>query len=195
MKLELIIVRHGETEWTLSGQHTGITEIPLTMEGEREAHSLVPILLRLLHDRIPIVYSSPRERAMHTAKLSMPTFDFTIEPLIAEYVYGQYEGLTPQQIEALSPGWDIWRDGCPNGETTAEVGARADKFLATHVLGASAPVVVFTHGHFSRILAARALRRPPEEGSMFASSPASVSVVKDQHARPRLTLWNLTTKL
>lgn len=195
MTLELIIVRHGETEWTLSGQHTGITEIPLTMEGEREAHNLVPILLRLLHDRVPVVYSSPRQRAVHTAKLSMPSFEFSIEPLIAEYLYGQYEGLTPQQIEAVSPGWDIWRDGCPGGETTDQVGARADKFLASNVLSTSVPVVVFTHGHFSRILAARALRRPAEEGAMFASSPASVSVIKDQHGRPRVSLWNFTTKL
>lgn len=195
MELDLIIVRHGETEWTLSGQHTGITDIPLTAEGEREAAGLVPILLRLFRDRVPIVYTSPRQRAMKTAKLSMPNFDFRIEPLIAEYAYGQYEGLTPQQIDALSPGWDIWRDGCPGGETTAEVGARADRFLASSVVSASVPVVVVTHGHFSRILAARALGRPPEDGSIFASSPASVSVVRDKHEMPRLYLWNLTTKL
>lgn len=193
--MELIIVRHGETEWTLSGQHTGITEVPLTAEGEREAQGLVPILQRLLHDRTPIVYTSPRQRAVRTAMLSMPNVYFRVDPLIAEYVYGQYEGLTPQEIEARSPGWDIWRDGCPSGETTAEVGARADEFLASAVMTASAPVVAVTHGHFSRILAARALGRPPEEGSIFASSTASVSVVKDKRGRPSLYLWNLTAKL
>lgn len=195
MKLELIILRHGETEWTLSGQHTGITEIALTSEGEKEAEDLAQILLRLLHGRIPAVYVSPRQRAVQTAKLSMPNVDFSIEPLIAEYVYGQYEGLTPQQIEARSPGWNIWRDGCPGGETTAEVGARADRFLASAVVSASTPVVAVTHGHFSRILAARALGRPPEEGSIFASSTASVSVVKDKHDKPSLYLWNLTSNL
>lgn len=193
--MELIIVRHGETEWTLSGQHTGVTEIPLTAEGEREAERLVPILLRLFRDRIPIVYTSPRQRAVKTTKLSIPNVDFSIEPLIAEYGYGQYEGLTPREIDALSPGWDIWRDGCPGGETTSAVAARADQFLASAVMDVTAPVVAVTHGHFSRILAARALGRPPEDASIFASSTASVSVVKSKHERPSLYLWNLTTKL
>ena len=193
--MELIIVRHGETEWTLSGQHTGITDIPLTAEGEREAQHLIPILLRLFRDRLPIVFTSPRQRAVQTTKLSMPGFDFSVEPLIAEYVYGQYEGLTVEEIDAISPGWDIWRDGCPDGETTAAVGARADEFLASVVIDAQSPVVAVTHGHFSRVLAARALGRPPEDASIFASSTASVAVVKNKHERPTLHLWNLTAKL
>jgi broad specificity phosphatase PhoE len=192
MNLELIIVRHGETEWTLSGQYTGVTDIPLTANGEQEAERLVPILLRLLDDRVPVVYTSPRHRAIETAKLSMPHCTFVVEPLLAEYLYGQYEGLMPKQIKGLSPGWDIWRDGCPDGETTAAVGARADKFLSSRVVSGERPVVAVTHGHFSRILAARALERPPQDGSMFASSTASVSVIKSQQDERCLYLWNLT---
>ncbi len=190
--MELIIVRHGETEWTLSGQHTGVTEVSLTAAGEREAERLSPILLRLLGNRDPDVFTSPRHRAIETTKLSLPDFDFTVEPLLSEYDYGRYEGLTPREIQALAPGWDIWTDGCPDGETTADVAARADEFLAFRAVSAERPVIAVTHGHFSRILAARALRRPPEEGSMFASSTASVSVVKDYHKRRRLDVWNMT---
>ena len=190
--MELIIVRHGETEWTLSGQHTGLTDIPLTANGKREAKRLAPILVRLFDGRFPVVFTSPRLRAIETAKLSMPDLHFTVEPLLAEYGYGKYEGLTLMQIQALAPGWDIWRDGCPDGETTADVGARADAFLASRVDNEDAPVVAVTHGHFSPILASRALHRPPEDGSIFTSSTASVSVIKTRHDRPSLHLWNMT---
>jgi len=191
-RLELIIVRHGETEWTLSGQHAGATEVSLTAAGEREAERIGPILLRLLGDRDPVVFASPRHRAVETAKLSMPDFDFTVEPLLSEYGYGRYEGLTLREIQALAAGWDIWTDGCPGGETTAGVAARADEFLALRAESAERPVIAVTHGHLSRILAARALRRPPEDGSIFAISTASVSVVKDQYERRSLYLWNMT---
>jgi probable phosphoglycerate mutase len=190
--LELIIVRHGETEWTLSGRHAGVTEISLTAAGEREAERIGPILLRLLGDRDPIVFTSPRYRAVGTAKLSMSDFDFPVEPLLSEYGYGRYEGLTLREIQTLAPGWDIWTDGCPDGETTADVAARADEFLARRAVPAERPVIAVTHGHFSRVLAARALRRPPEDGSIFGISTASVSVVKDLHERRSLYLWNMT---
>jgi broad specificity phosphatase PhoE len=190
--LELIIVRHGQTEWTLSGQHTGITDIPLTSEGKREAERLAPVLHRLLGGRSPVVFSSPRDRAISTTKLSMPNVGFEVDPLLSEYDYGQYEGLTLQEIRAKAPAWDIWTDGCPGGETTAAVGARADEFLATRVLPAGPPVIAVTHGHFSRVLAARALNRASEDGSMFASSTASVSIVKDDDEGRSLYLWNLT---
>lgn len=192
--MELIIVRHGETEWTLSGQHTGLTDIPLTANGQQEAGRLAPILARLFDGRVPLVFTSPRRRAIETAELSMPDLNFTVEPLLAEYGYGKYEGLTARQIQALSPGWDIWRDGCPDGETTADAGARADAFLASHADNEDAPVVAVTHGHFSPILASRALRRPPEDGSIFASSTASVSIIKSQHDRRSLYLWNMTAQ-
>jgi probable phosphoglycerate mutase len=192
VQVELILVRHGETEWTLSGQHTGLTDLPLTANGEREAEHLEPLLLRLLEDRVPVVYTSPRQRAIATARLSLPHFTFVVEPLLAEYQYGRYEGLTSEQIHVLSPGWNIWRDGCPEGETTAAVGDRADQFLNVRVLGEVRPVVAVTHGHFSRVLAARALARPAQDGAMFASSTASVSVIKSQEDESSLYLWNLT---
>jgi broad specificity phosphatase PhoE len=124
----------------------------------------------------------------------MPDFDFRVEPLLSEYGYGRYEGLTMREIQALAPGWDIWTDGCPGGETTADVAARADEFLALRTVPVERPVMAVTHGHFSRILAARALRRPPEDGSIFAISTASVSVVKDHDERRSLYLWNMTAR-
>jgi broad specificity phosphatase PhoE len=190
--LELIIVRHGETEWTLSGRYTGITEISLTTGGEREATAVGPILRTLLGGREPVVLASPRRRATDTARLSMPAATVIAEPLLAEYDYGRYEGLTIQEITALSPGWDIWRDGCSNGETTQAAGFRADEFLDLRVVPEAAPVVAVTHGHFSRILAARALRRPASDASMFAMSTGSVSVIKDSAEGRCLHLWNVT---
>jgi broad specificity phosphatase PhoE len=190
--LELFIVRHGQTDWTLSGQHTGVTDLPLTGEGKREAERLAPILARLLRGRTPAVYSSPRDRAISTARLGLPNADVEVDPLLSEYDYGKYEGLTLEQIHARAPDWDIWTDGCPDGETTAAVAARADEFLATRVLSAPVPVIAVTHGHLSRVLAARALNRAPLDASMFALSTASVSVVKDDEAGRCLHLWNLT---
>jgi broad specificity phosphatase PhoE len=192
MHVELIIVRHGETMWTLSGQHTGVTDLPLTANGEREAERLLPLLLRLLAGRVPAVYTSPSQRAIETARLSLPHFPFGVEPLLAEYLYGRYEGLTSKQIHDLSPSWNIWRDGCPDGETTDEVGDRADQFLNSRVVSDEKPVVAVTHGHFSRILAARALARPPRDGAMFASSTASMSVIRSQDGERSLYLWNMT---
>jgi probable phosphoglycerate mutase len=192
--LELIIVRHGQTAWTLSGRHTGRTDVPLTAAGRQEAAALAPILVRHLDGRVPVVFTSPRLRAVETARLCMPHRDVTVEPLLAEFDLGDYEGLTLDQIHVQAPGWDIWRHGCPGGETTAAAGARADEFLAARVSGTDAPVVAVTHGHLSPILAARALRRPAGDGSMFAISTGSVSVIKTQHDRPSLYRWNMTAR-
>jgi broad specificity phosphatase PhoE len=140
--MELIIVRHGETEWTLSGQYTGVTDLPLTPNGRRQADGLPRLAARILDGQNPVVYSSPRRRAIDTAQLAFPDRRVTPEPLLVEYDYGDYEGLTTEQITKQQPGWDIWRDGCPNGESTDEVGARADTFLRRAIGVSTNPTVV-----------------------------------------------------
>ena len=193
--MRLIIVRHGETDWTLAGRHTGATDVLLTADGRRQATSLPPLLEHLSGGQSPVVVSSPRQRATETATLALPQRDLIIDPLVAEYDYGDYEGLTGKQIRRRAPGWDIWRDGCPHGETTADVGTRADAFLRTKVENRTEPLIVVTHGHFSRILAARALGLAPEHGRLFACDPASVSLIEDQHGERCLWLWNVDADL
>ncbi|HZW45587.1 MAG TPA: histidine phosphatase family protein [Dermatophilaceae bacterium] len=193
--MRLIIVRHGETDWTLAGRYTGATDVLLTASGRREAASLPPLLEHLLGGQSPVVVSSPRQRATETAALALPQRDLIIDPLVAEYDYGDYEGLTGEQIRRRAPGWDIWRDGCPHGESTADVGARADAFLRTTVENCAGPLIVLTHGHFSRILAARALGIAAEYGRLFASVPASVSLIEDHHGERCLGLWNVDAAL
>jgi broad specificity phosphatase PhoE len=191
--MELIIVRHGETEWTISGQYTGVTDLPLTPNGRRQAERLQPLAARILDGQNPVVYTSPRQRAIDTAKLAFPAQRAAPEPLLAEYDYGDYEGLTTKQITKQSPGWDIWRDGCPNGESTDEVGARADTFLRQAIgVSTHAAVVVVTHGHFSRVLAAVALGLDARQGQLFASDTASIAVIGDHHGKRCIQLWNMT---
>ncbi len=186
--MELILVRHGETAWSKSGQHTGQTDLALTDEGRAEGASARPIVAQLLGGRTPAVYSSPRGRALTTAELVLPGLDRSVAPQIAEYDYGDYEGLTSAQIRERRPDWDIWRDGCPKGETTDEVGARADAFLA----GKEGLVVAFSHGHMLRILAARFLGLPAAQGRIFTLDTAAVSVLKIVRGAPVVALWNVT---
>jgi broad specificity phosphatase PhoE len=193
--MKLIIVRHGETDWTLAGRYTGATDVLLTANGRREAASLPQLLDHLLDGHPPVVVSSPRQRATETAVLALPDCHPLIEPFVAEYDYGDYEGLTGEQILLRAPGWDIWPDGCPNGETTADVGTRADAFLRTTAENCTEPLIVVTHGHFSRILAARALGLAPEYGRLFASTPAAVSLIEDHHGERCLGLWNVDAAL
>jgi probable phosphoglycerate mutase len=193
--VELVIVRHGETEWTISGQYTGSTDIPLTPNGRRQAASIRLLLDGVLQGRTAVVYSSPRKRAIETANLALPHARVAVEPLLSEFDYGIYEGLTPDQVAALQPGWDIWRDGCPDGDSIENVGSRADRFLEGHIGHSSGPVVVVSHGHFSRILAARALRLTAGQGHLFASATASVSVIEDHHGKRCIGLWNASADL
>lgn len=193
--MRLIILRHGGTDWTRTGRYTGTTDVGLTAKGRRQAAEVAPLLEHVLHGQSPAVVSSPRHRATDTAALALPGRPITIDPLAAEYDYGDYEGLTSAQIRLLAPGWNIWRDGCPHGESTADVGARADAVLHAHAENEPRPVVVVTHGHLSRILAARALRLAPEDGRLFASAPASVSVIEDHHGERCIGLWNLNPAL
>ncbi len=156
---------------------------------------LAPLVERVLAGDPARAFSSPRRRATETAALALPGRPVTVNPLVAEYQYGDYEGLTDNQIRQLEPGWDIWRHGCPHGESTDDVGLGADTFLDAHVVRCAQPVVVVTHGHFSRILAARALGLAPENGRLFASLTASISVIKDYHGERCIGRWNLDAAL
>ncbi len=188
--MRLIIVRHGETEWSLSGQHTGKTDLPLTANGRAEASQVASLVAHVLQGQKPTVVTSPRQRAVETTALALPGLPAIIEPLAAEYDYGDYEGLTTEQIRELAPGWVLWDDGCPGGESVADVGKRADAVLSAHAENHSEPIVIVTHGHFSRILAARALGLPPEQGRLFSSDTASISIVEDHHGERCIGLWN-----
>jgi probable phosphoglycerate mutase len=193
--MKLVIIRHGGTEWTVSGRYTGTTDLPLTPHGCGQAALLAPLVERVLAGHSARAFSSPLRRATATAALALPGRPITVDPLVAEYQYGDYDGLTHDQIRSLAPGWDIWRDGCPHGESTEAVGTRADAFLHAHVTRCAEPVVVVTHGHFSRILAARALGLAAENGRLFASLTASISVIEDYHGERCIGRWNVDAAL
>lgn len=185
---QLWLVRHGETEWSRSGRHTGRTDLPLTSLGEQQARALVPLLADL---RPALVLSSPRRRAQDTARLAGLRVD-AVDDDLAEWDYGDYEGLTSEQIRERQPGWTLWRDGVPGGETAAEVGARADRVLARAAAAlAGGPVVLVAHGHMSRVLAARWIGAAPEAGRHLLLGTAAPSVLSYQYAEPVIDRWNL----
>jgi len=173
---DLVIVRHADTEWTLSGRHTGRTDIPLADAGREKAAALRP---RLAGRSFAAVWSSPLSRARETARLA--GFDPVIDDELAEWDYGDYEGLTTAQIVERRPGWDLWRDGCPGGEDAAAVGARADSMLAK--LPPQGDVLAFSHGHFLRTLTARRLGLPPTAGALFLLTPGAIGVLGHEHGR------------
>jgi broad specificity phosphatase PhoE len=190
-----VLVRHGETEWSRTGRHTGSTDLDLVDHGRAQAHAIAPTLTKILGDRPSVaVYTSPLKRAVVTAAIALPQADARTCDLLREYDYGDYEGLTSKEIRARIPGWDIWRDGCPNGEQPNEAGARADRFL-TEYAERNGPVIAFSHGHMGRILAARALGLEARQGQLFALDTASVSVIKDVGGKRAIALWNLVGDL
>lgn len=192
----LWILRHGETEWSRSGQHTGLTDIPLTERGEDQARAAAPKLADVHFD---LVLSSPLKRARTTAALA--GFEHPeIEPNAVEWNYGDYEGVAGQDIRAQRPGWLIWNDGVPNGETLDEVGARADKVIA-RVLSpqTSGPMkgrvvdnaLVVAHGHFLRILAARWLELSATNGRHFVLETAGIGQLGWDKKTPGIAKWNV----
>jgi broad specificity phosphatase PhoE len=189
--VELILIRHGETEWSRTGQHTGRTDLSLTTEGRAEVESSRSLVRQLLKGRQPRIYTSPAARAKESAEIIFPGSDKTISPMIAEYDYGDFEGLTSVEIRSRVPDWDIWRDGCPNGEDTTAVGRRADAFLEA-VSGSDLPIAAFSHGHMLRILAARFLCLAGQDGRIFTLDTAAVSVLKVVRGSRVIGLWNAT---
>lgn len=187
----LVLLRHGQTEWSKSGQHTGRTDLALTDTGRRRARGVAEVLDRLKLDH-PWVITSPRRRAMATAELAGLTADGVSE-LIAEWDYGCYEGLTTEQIRQTEPGWLVWTHGCPGGESVAQVSERADDAVALALEHLTDRDVVFVgHGHFSRAVITRWLELPLGEGIRFGMLGASVAVCGFEHGVRQLAALGLT---
>jgi len=182
---ELWVVRHGETEWSASGRHTSTTDVPLTEAGEQAA--------RVVGDRLSgtpfdLVLTSRRERARRTASIAgFP--DAQVDDDLAEWAYGDYEGVTTAEIRRTVPDWTVWTHPCPGGESADQVGDRLDR-VVTRVREHGGRVLVFGHGHASRVLAARWLAQPVAEGRFFALDTATVSVLGYERETPVVARWN-----
>jgi probable phosphoglycerate mutase len=183
----VVLARHGETEWSVSGRHTGTTDLPLTEEGRRQAAALGP---RLHAWAFSLVLTSPLQRARETCRLAGYGEQAEVRPDLAEWNYGRYEGLTSAQIAEVHPNWSLWRDGGPGGERAADVGRRADRVIA-EIRGVDGDVLIFAHGHVLRVLAARWLDEPPEGGRHYALQTATLSVLSYEHADPVIHQWNV----
>ncbi|BBX95201.1 acid phosphatase [Mycobacterium lacus] len=187
----LVLLRHGETEWSKSGQHTGRTDLELTDLGRVQAE-LVARTLRELKLVDPLVISSPRKRTLATAQLASLTVD-EVSPLLAEWDYGTYEGLTTQQIRESDPDWLVWTHGCPGGESIDQVRERADRAVGMaleHL--ASRDVLFVSHGHFSRAVITRWVGLPLVEGSRFGMPTASIAICEFEHGVRQLGRLGLT---
>jgi probable phosphoglycerate mutase len=186
---ELWLIRHGETEWSATGKHTSVTDVPLTEAGEDRARALAPMLADLAPT---LVLSSPRRRALDTARLAGLTVDEATDDL-AEWNYGEYEGRTTHELRAENPGWSIWTDVVPGGETSEQVAERADRVLhrAAEAL-ADGPVVLIGHGHFSRALGARWIGLPVSGGAHLLLGTAAISILGAQYGVRAIVRWNLS---
>ena len=184
------LARHGETAWTLSGQHTGLTDLPLTQRGERNARRLAE---RLRGVTFAQVWTSPLQRATRTCELAGFGAVAEIDRDLVEWNYGVYEGRRTADIHRERPEWQLFRDGCPGGESPQEVGARADR-VVTRVRAVSGDVLVFSSGHFLRVLAARWLGLEAASGRYFLLSTASLSALGYEHnlSQPVIRLWDDT---
>jgi broad specificity phosphatase PhoE len=191
---DLILLRHGETEWSLAGKHTGRTDIPLTARGEAAAKALEPVLSRR---DIVAVFTSPARRAVTTAAFAGLS-NAQPDPDLWEWDYGGYEGLTTSQIQESRPGWYLWRDGvipgdaAHPGETIEQVAQRTERVLARVApLLAGGNVALVAHGHVLRVLTACYLRLPPSDGRLFRLDTGTVSTLGTEHAEPVITSWNV----
>lgn len=184
---EILLIRHAETEWTRSGQHTSRTDIPLTQAGRAAARALAP---SLAGHSFAAVLTSPLRRARETCELC--GLGEQAEPVteLMEWDYGDYEGLTSAQIAVRRPDWSLWRDGCPGGERAADVGARADAVIA-RLQGIDGEVAVFSHGHMLRVLGARWIELDPACGARLLLSPGASSVLGHEHGTRALGSWNV----
>src|SRR5438876_3521366 len=186
----IYLVRHGETAWSLTGQHTGLTDLPLTERGERNARRLGERLARLPFAK---VFTSPLQRAARTCELAGFGSIAEVDRDLVEWNYGNYEGLRTTEIRAKRPDWLLFRDGCPGGETPDQVGARADH-VVSRVREIKGDVLIFSSGHLLRVLAARWLGLEPAAGRIFMLNTASLSVLGYEHSlsQPVIRLWNDT---
>jgi probable phosphoglycerate mutase len=188
----ILLVRHGATEWSENGRHTGRTDLPLIDKGLRQADRLPPLLATLSEGALPLVYTSPLQRSVETARRGVPGVEATVVDALAEYDYGAYEGLTTAQIDERHPDWDLFRDGCPGGETLRQVAARCDAFIAKlERTAAGRAAIVFTHGHLSRILTTRLVGLEPQAGAVLQNDAASVGIISDKRGHYVITGWNI----
>jgi broad specificity phosphatase PhoE len=185
---QLWLVRHGETEWSATGRHTGRTDLPLTDEGRAKAAALRQTLA---DHHFALVLTSPLQRARETCSLAGLLDRAETEADLREWDYGDYEGLTTAEIKQRRPDWSLWRDGSPGGEVAAEVGRRADRVIAT-ARAAAGDAVAFAHGHLLRVLAARWVGLPAGDGALLRLDTASVSILGWERDQPVLRRWNLS---
>jgi broad specificity phosphatase PhoE len=186
-------IRHGQTEWSVSGRHTSHTDLPLTPQGEVMARGLAATLKGI---EFSCVLTSPRLRARSTCALAglagKGDSAAQIEPNLAEWDYGKYEGLRSDEIHAHRPHWDLWKNGCPGGEKPAQVAQRAEQ-LVSRLCGLSGNIALFSHGHFGRVLAARWIKLPVQQGRHFTIDPASIGILTFDASHPQrrvIALWN-----
>ena len=185
----LYLVRHGETAWSLTGQHTGRTDIPLTEQGEQDARELTERLRGVKFSR---VFTSPLQRARRTCELAALNRVAEIETDLVEWDYGDYEGQRPDEIRKDRPDWNVFRDGCPRGESPAQISKRADRLIA-RLRTLEGDLAIFSHGHFGRVLAARWIGLPLDQAQHFLLSTASLSILGYGHnfaEEPAIVLWN-----
>jgi probable phosphoglycerate mutase len=189
MPVKIYLIRHGETEWSLNGRHTGFTDLPLTENGVRRAMGLRALLHGIAFTR---VLTSPLQRARRTCELAGFGAAAQVDPDVHEWDYGDYEGRTSADIRAQRPGWNIFEDGCPGGESVDQISRRADGVLAG-LRPVEGTVALFSHGQFLRVLASRWIDLPGSAGQHLALTTASVSILGFEHSSgdiPAITLWN-----
>jgi broad specificity phosphatase PhoE len=184
--MNVFVIRHGETAWSLSGQHTGTTDIPLTDNGRRLAERLRSVLAKEVFAR---VFVSPTQRTRETCELAGLSNGAALDPDLVEWNYGEYEGLTPKQIHEKAPGWVIFRDGCPGGEMPEQVGARVDRVIA-RARAVEDDVALFAHGHVLRVLAARWIGLPAGAGEHFLLGTGTLSILGYYREIPAVSVWN-----
>ena len=187
--MEILLARHGETEWSRDMRHTGLTDVPLTEEGRRQAERLRALLGGRRFHR---VLSSPLARALDTCRLAGLEAHAERSDALLEWDYGDYEGLTTVQIREERPGWFLWRDGCPGGESAADVASRVDP-LIEELRAQPDDVALFAHGHVLRVLAARWIGLGPEGGALLALSTATLSVLGYERETAVIRSWNVPT--
>jgi broad specificity phosphatase PhoE len=182
--VEVVLVRHGETEWSRDGRHTGRTDVPLTEDGERQARAVGEALRSR---EFALVLSSPLTRALSTARLA--GFEPEVRDDLAEWDYGEYDGVTTPEIREKVPGWTVWGYGALGGESVADLGERADRVVEV-LLAAEGDVLVFSHGHFLRVLTARWLELGAAEGRLFALDSGTLSTLGFEREQRVIRTWN-----
>lgn len=183
---KIVLIRHAETEWTISHRHTGRADIPLTDDGRDAARALTTTLAGRSFGAVLV---SPSLRARETCDLAGLGGQATLNADLLEWDYGEYEGLTRDEIEARWPDWQLWRDGCPGGELVGDVGARADRVILA-AIASPGPVALFSHGHLLRVLGARWAGLGPEQGGRLGLSPGALCLLSHEHGTRILARWN-----